>query len=70
MMRAARGALSDSMLHHATPGNLAALTIVAAAGIVLPRLLRRIELKSRPRAIIVVSALAIIACGPTADGTS
>jgi arylsulfatase A-like enzyme len=67
MMRAARGALSDSMLHHATPGNLAALTIIAAAGIILPRLLRRIELQPRTRAIIIVSAMLIIACGPTAS---
>jgi len=64
MMRAAGGALSDSILHHATPANLALMSLVAATGIALPLLLRRIEFRGWPPSVIV--GFVIVLAGPVA----
>lgn len=60
MIRAARGPLSDSILHELTFTNAAAAALVITCGIVFPFLL-----KLRPRAAWIVPALAIVAAGPT-----
>lgn len=64
MLGAASGALADSIKHHATPANLTLMSLVAAAGIALPWLLRRAQLK-RP-AILIIPALLVVAVGPLA----
>lgn len=75
MMRAARGALSDSILHHATADNLALATLVAASGALLPRLLarilptmlQRIERGSwRAMAVVVALGLLLVPLGRAA----
>ena len=50
MLGAAGGALSDSIKHHATPRNLALMSLVAVAGVALPLLLRRVRLQASWRA--------------------
>ncbi len=42
MMRAARGALSDSIKHHVTPGNVAPMFLIVFAGVALPLLFHRL----------------------------
>jgi hypothetical protein len=63
MMRAARGTLMDSLLYHATPGNLALAALLLGLGIVLPRLLP--ERMPQARAL-VAGALAFTLVGPFA----
>jgi len=43
MIGAAGGALSDSIRHHATPVNLALMSLTLACGIVFPLLIRRLQ---------------------------
>ncbi len=64
MLRGARPALADSLLHYATWGNAVAVAIVAAAGLVLPLATRRLK----PRAIswIAVACLPVVVLGPAA----
>ncbi len=64
MLGAAGGALSDSIRHHATPRNLAAMSAVVAAGIALPLLLRRVGPK-RQRSLII-PVLLFVLLGPLA----
>src|SRR5262249_44636026 len=42
LLRAARGALADSIAHHVTAANLVCVVVMAAAAAVLPVVLRRI----------------------------
>ncbi|HZM85711.1 MAG TPA: sulfatase-like hydrolase/transferase [Blastocatellia bacterium] len=73
MLGATRGALSDSIRHHATAENIWLMMLVAAAGVVLPLLLRwadrRFEWRTH-RAIGVSAAtlasLIVIVLGPLA----
>jgi phosphoglycerol transferase MdoB-like AlkP superfamily enzyme len=72
MMRAARGALSDSILHHATAGNLLAVAMIAAAGVVLPRLCFRVKpqdglFAGRISASLVCIGFLLILIGPAAS---
>ncbi|MCW5971574.1 MAG: sulfatase [Blastocatellales bacterium] len=72
MMRAARGALSDSILHHATAGNLLAVAMVAAAGIALPRAFLSIKPRTglfarRISASLVCIAVLLMLIGPAAS---
>jgi len=60
MLRAAGGALSDSVRHHATAGNLAGLMLVLVAGVILPRLL------PRPGWKLALPLLVLIPLGPAA----
>ena len=64
MLGAAGGALSDSIKHHATPANLALMSLVAAAGIALPFLTRR--LPARKQIALLIPALLIAPLGPFA----
>jgi phosphoglycerol transferase MdoB-like AlkP superfamily enzyme len=64
MLRAARGPLLDSIRHHLTLQNLAALSLVAGAGILFPALLMRLKLKAGDALILI--ALAFVAAGPLA----
>lgn len=65
MLGAAGGTLSDSIKRHATPANFALMSIVVAAGIAFPFVVRRISLKT-PVAW-VVPALLIVPVGPLAS---
>src|SRR5262245_14217740 len=47
MMGAAGGALSDSIRHHATPVNLALMSLTLASGVVFPLLIRRLQTQKR-----------------------
>jgi len=47
MMGAAGGALSDSIRHHATPVNLALMSLTLASGVVFPLLIRRLQPQKR-----------------------
>ncbi len=64
MLGAAGGALSDSIRHHATPVNLALMSLTAAAGFALPRLLRPLPVKIQTGLIIL--ALLVVPLGPSA----
>ncbi len=64
MMGAAGGALSDSIKHHATPANLALMSLTIAAGIVLPWLTCRLPVR-KPIAVLI-SALIVVSLGPYA----
>lgn len=72
MMGAAGGALSDSIRHHATPANLALMSLTVASGIVLPLLIRRlraqkhIALKIPALRLSPLLALPIVLLGPIA----
>jgi phosphoglycerol transferase MdoB-like AlkP superfamily enzyme len=57
MVGAARGALSDSIRHHATPANLALMSLTIASGIVLPLLIRR--LRAQKQIALIIPALPI-----------
>jgi Sulfatase len=65
MLGAAGGALSDSIRRHATPANFAMMSIVVAAGIAFPVLVRRIRLKAS--VAWIVPALLILPIGPMAS---
>jgi phosphoglycerol transferase MdoB-like AlkP superfamily enzyme len=64
MIRAARGALADAVVHYATFSNLIALATPLAAGAFLPRLLtgRRLRMSRT----VAATALFIVALGPFA----
>lgn len=64
MLEAAGRALSDSIRRHVTPANLALMLLVAGSAVLIPVVLRRLDLK--PRGAVVVSALMIVAIGPLA----
>lgn len=67
MLRAARGALSDSIRHHATPGSIALMALIVAAGAALPPLVRRAGPRSRAAcAALIVAACGVILLGPLA----
>jgi hypothetical protein len=57
MIGAARGALSDSIRHHATPANLALMSLTIASGIVIPLLIRRLQ--ARKQIALIISALSL-----------
>jgi arylsulfatase A-like enzyme len=61
MWRAARGPLADSMWYYATPVNISAVVVVAAAATIAPRLAHRI-----PRWSLVGALTVCVALGPTA----
>ena len=65
MIGATRGALSDSIKHHATAGNLFLMIAVAASGIACPLFLRWVagRIKWRPRAVVGISAASLTAFG-------
>lgn len=62
MIGAARGALSDSIKHHATPANITLMTLVVTSGVGIPWLLRRV----RPSRRAVLPALLLLGLGPFA----
>ncbi|MEK6322448.1 MAG: sulfatase-like hydrolase/transferase [Acidobacteriota bacterium] len=65
MLGAAGGALSDSIKRHATPANFALMSIVVAAGLAFPLLLRRVRMKSR--SALIIPALLLVPIGPLAS---
>ncbi len=73
MLGATRGALSDSIKHHATAGNLSLMFLVVASGVALPLFLRwatrRFEWQRR-RAVgifaMILVALVLVSLGPQA----
>jgi phosphoglycerol transferase MdoB-like AlkP superfamily enzyme len=64
MMGAAGGALSDSIRHHATPINLVLMALTAAAGIALPRIVRRLRVQNM--IALIIPALIVVLLGPFA----
>jgi hypothetical protein len=69
MLGAARGALSSSIRHHATPENLALMALVAGTGIALPFLLRPLRLRGGSALLIpalILTAALLVAAGPLA----
>jgi len=66
MIGAARGALSDSIRHHATPANLALMSLTIASGIVLPPLIRCLQAQKRIALIIPALSLAPLFAAPLA----
>ena len=68
MIGAARGALSDSIRHHATPANLTLMLLTIASGIVLPLLIRRLQAQKQIALSIPALFLAapLVVLGPFA----
>ena len=66
MLRAARGALADSIRHHLTGENVVLIGLVLGAGVGLPPLLQRVRLRARVRVGLVVAAAILVALGPQA----
>src|SRR5438105_2581995 len=68
LLRATRGTLSDSILHHATAANLCRMGVVLAVAVAVPLLLQRLRLRGSPRlkTAAIVAALALVLLGPTA----
>ncbi|HEV2667080.1 MAG TPA: sulfatase-like hydrolase/transferase, partial [Blastocatellia bacterium] len=66
MIGAARGALSDSIRHHATPANFALMSLTIASGIALPLLIRRLQAQKRIALIIPALSLALLLAAPIA----
>ena len=64
MLEAAGAALSDSIRRHITPANLALMSLVVGSAVLIPVVLRHLDLK--PRGAMIVSALTIVAIGPLA----
>jgi phosphoglycerol transferase MdoB-like AlkP superfamily enzyme len=62
MMRATGGALSDSVRHDLTFGNVMRIAIVLVAGVVVPQLTRRL-ITRRARAAFFVASVLVIATG-------
>ncbi len=73
MLGAAGAALSDSIRHHATPSNLALLSLTIASGIILPLLIHRLQAKKQiaiinPALLLALSlALLLTLLGPFAS---
>ena len=65
MLGAAGGALSDSIKRHATPANFALMSVVVAASIAFPLLLRRARIRSR--AALIMPAVLFVLIGPLAS---
>jgi arylsulfatase A-like enzyme len=65
MISAARGALSDSIKYHATPANLALMSLVVLAGFGLPWSLARTR---PPNRAVIAMALLMVGLGPFAAG--
>ena len=65
MLRAARGPLADAVLHYVTIGNVVALAIPLAIGVILPLSLARRRIEPRPG--VLVAALVVVAIGPFAS---
>ena len=66
MLRAARGALSDSIGHELTAENLSLIGCVLGAAVMLPLMLRRTRPRRSMVAAAVVIAIATVALGPAA----
>ncbi len=73
MLSATRGALSDSIKHHATPANLSLMCLVAASGVALPFVIRwaQSRLGWRVRgpvghSVVILAAVSVVALGPRA----
>jgi phosphoglycerol transferase MdoB-like AlkP superfamily enzyme len=73
MLGATRGALSDSIKHHATAANLSLMFLVLASGIALPLFLRRAAGRFRRQSrsapgitAVILAALILAALGPLA----
>lgn len=73
MLGATRGALSDSIKHHATPGNLSLVCLVLASGIAMPLFIRRAAPRFEgPRrtvlesSAVIVVAVSLMLLGPLA----
>ena len=66
MLRAARGALTDSIRHHLTGENVVLIGLVLGVGVGLPPFLQRVRLPARVRAGLVVAAATLVALGPLA----
>lgn len=64
MLRAAGGALSDSIWHHVTITNLGALFFIIGCGAAFPLIFTRLKLTAKPA--LILAALAIVAAGPFA----
>src|SRR5215475_5623264 len=64
MIGAAGGALSDSIRHHATPANLALMSLTIATAIVLPLLIRRVQAQKKITLIIPALSLALLLALP------
>ena len=64
ILRAARGPLADAVLHYVTPGNVVALAIPLAVGVILPLALARRRVEAGPAAL--ATALLVVAVGPFA----
>src|ERR1700736_5879982 len=62
MLRAARGALSDSMWHYVTSKNVLLVAFVLAAAVLTPRLFRRLPRRPMVAALLVCAALGPAAC--------
>jgi glucan phosphoethanolaminetransferase (alkaline phosphatase superfamily) len=65
MIGAAGGTLSDSIKHHATPGNIALMLLILIVAAALPWLLNRFDVRSRPA--LVLAALVVVVAGPFAS---
>jgi lipoteichoic acid synthase len=67
MLRAARGALSDSIKHHATPASVVLMSLIVIAGAALPPLVRRAGQQSKAAsAAFAVATCALMLLGPLA----
>lgn len=68
LLRAARGALADSIMHHASIANVVRLGVVLVAAVALPIALRRLgpRISPRVRAALVVGAFVCLPLGPVA----
>lgn len=68
MMRAAGGALSDSIWHHVTPANVALMSLVIATAIALPLLLKHIQFRGGAIGVVVglLVGLLVVLAGPFA----
>lgn len=66
MLRAARGTLADSILHHLTFANVALMALVAGMGICLPVLLRNRRLPRGVAACLAAGACVCVVAGPAA----
>lgn len=64
MLEAASRALSDSIRRHITPVNLALMSLVVVSAVLIPVVLRRLDLK--PRVAVIVGALMMVGLGPLA----
>jgi len=64
MIRAAGGALGDSIAHYLTAGNIAAMASVLALGALMPWTLQRVPAAARRIVVVVIAGMALV--GPHA----